>query len=58
MYKRILLPTDGSEVTAKAVKTAIALARLTGAPLTATLSSVGRVVSGEKASRSIASGRA
>jgi nucleotide-binding universal stress UspA family protein len=31
MYKRILVPTDGSEITAKAIDTAIALARLTGA---------------------------
>jgi nucleotide-binding universal stress UspA family protein len=33
MYKRILVPTDGSEITAKAVDTAISLARLTGAEL-------------------------
>jgi nucleotide-binding universal stress UspA family protein len=33
MYKRILVPTDGSEITAKAVETAISLARLTGAEL-------------------------
>jgi nucleotide-binding universal stress UspA family protein len=31
MYKRILVPTDGSEITAKAVQTAIGLSRLTGA---------------------------
>jgi nucleotide-binding universal stress UspA family protein len=33
MYKRILVPTDGSEITAKALQTAIGLARLTGAQL-------------------------
>jgi nucleotide-binding universal stress UspA family protein len=33
MYKRILVPTDGSEITAKAIDTAISLARLTGADL-------------------------
>jgi nucleotide-binding universal stress UspA family protein len=33
MYKRILLPTDGSDITAKAVETALSLARLTGAEL-------------------------
>jgi nucleotide-binding universal stress UspA family protein len=33
MYKRILVPTDGSDVTAKAVQTAIAMARLTGGEL-------------------------
>jgi nucleotide-binding universal stress UspA family protein len=33
MYKRILVPTDGSEITAKAVSTAIALAKTTGATL-------------------------
>ena len=33
MYKRILVPTDGSEVTAKAVQTAIGMARLAGAEL-------------------------
>ena len=33
MYKRILFPTDGSEITAKAVQTAIAIARLCGAEL-------------------------
>ena len=31
MFKRILVPTDGSDITAKAVHTAIALAKLTGA---------------------------
>ena len=30
MYKRILVPTDGSDITAKAVQTAIELARLGG----------------------------
>lgn len=30
MYKRILVPTDGSEISAKAVKAAVSLARLTG----------------------------
>jgi nucleotide-binding universal stress UspA family protein len=33
MYKRILLPTDGSEITAKAVQAAIGMARLAGAEL-------------------------
>lgn len=33
MFKRILVPTDGSEITAKAVDTAVALARLSGASL-------------------------
>jgi nucleotide-binding universal stress UspA family protein len=33
MYKRILVPTDGSEVTAKAVQTAIGLAKLAGGEL-------------------------
>jgi nucleotide-binding universal stress UspA family protein len=33
MYKRILVPTDGSEITAKAVRTAIDLAKTTGAAL-------------------------
>ncbi|MEY2655292.1 MAG: hypothetical protein RLZZ524_2320 [Pseudomonadota bacterium] len=31
MYKRILVPTDGSDITAKAVGTAVQLAKLTGA---------------------------
>lgn len=35
MYHRILIPTDGSEVTAKAVNTAIGLARAFGARLDA-----------------------
>ena len=30
MFKRILFPTDGSEITAKALPTAIEMARLTG----------------------------
>jgi len=33
MYKRILVPTDGSEITTKAVQTAISLAKLCGAEL-------------------------
>jgi len=33
MYQRILFPTDGSEITAKALQTAVGLARLTGAQL-------------------------
>ena len=33
MFKRILVPTDGSEITAKAVDTAIALAASVGAQL-------------------------
>jgi nucleotide-binding universal stress UspA family protein len=33
MYKRILIPTDGSDITAKAVQSAVALARLCGAEL-------------------------
>lgn len=33
MYKRILFPTDGSDITAKALQDAVALARLTGAEL-------------------------
>jgi len=33
MYKRILFPTDGSEITRKALQTAIGLAKLTGAEL-------------------------
>ena len=31
MFKRILIPTDGSDITAKAVQTALALAKLHGA---------------------------
>ncbi|MCC6248236.1 MAG: universal stress protein [Rubrivivax sp.] len=33
MYKRILFPTDGSEVTEKALTTAISLAKLSGAQI-------------------------
>ena len=33
MYKRILIPTDGSDITEKAVQAAIGLARLCGATL-------------------------
>jgi nucleotide-binding universal stress UspA family protein len=33
MYKRILVPTDGSEITAKAVRTAIELAKISAAAL-------------------------
>jgi len=33
MYKRILVPTDGSEITAKAVQTAVALASRAGGSL-------------------------
>jgi nucleotide-binding universal stress UspA family protein len=33
MYQRILVPTDGSDITAKAVRTAIDLAKLSGAEL-------------------------
>jgi nucleotide-binding universal stress UspA family protein len=33
MYKRILVPTDGSDITSKAVGTAISLARALGAQL-------------------------
>ena len=33
MFKRILVPTDGSELTARAVQTAISLTKLTGAEL-------------------------
>jgi nucleotide-binding universal stress UspA family protein len=35
MYKRILLPTDGSDITTKAVQTAIGLAKALGAQLSA-----------------------
>lgn len=35
MYKRILVPTDGSDITGKAVQTAIELAALAGAELMA-----------------------
>jgi nucleotide-binding universal stress UspA family protein len=33
MYKRILFPTDGSEITAKALKTAVGMAQLSGGEL-------------------------
>ena len=33
MFKRILVPTDGSDITAKAVQTASAMAKLLGAAL-------------------------
>lgn len=33
MYKRILVPTDGSEITAKAVQCAVDMAKLTGAEI-------------------------
>jgi nucleotide-binding universal stress UspA family protein len=33
MYKRVLFPTDGSEITNKAMESAIAMARLCGAEL-------------------------
>ncbi len=33
MFKRILVPTDGSDITGKAVQTAIDLAKVTGAQL-------------------------
>ena len=33
MYQRILVPTDGSDITSKAVSTAIGLAKLSGATL-------------------------
>ena len=33
MYKRIIVPTDGSDITAKAVQTAITLAKTLGAKL-------------------------
>jgi nucleotide-binding universal stress UspA family protein len=35
MYKRILVPTDGSEITGKAIVTAVGLAKLTGASVEA-----------------------
>jgi nucleotide-binding universal stress UspA family protein len=35
MYRNILVPTDGSDITAKAVQTAITLAKTLGATLTA-----------------------
>jgi nucleotide-binding universal stress UspA family protein len=33
MYKRILFPTDGSEITEKALQTAVAVAKMAGAEL-------------------------
>jgi nucleotide-binding universal stress UspA family protein len=33
MYKRILVPTDGSDITVKAVRAAVGLAKLSGAQL-------------------------
>ena len=33
MYKRILFPTDGSDITAKALQTALGMARMAGAEL-------------------------
>jgi nucleotide-binding universal stress UspA family protein len=33
MFKRILFPTDGSEITTKALQTALGMAKLTGAEL-------------------------
>ncbi|MEW6097986.1 MAG: universal stress protein [Pseudomonadota bacterium] len=33
MYKRILVPTDGSDITQRAVQSAISLAKLTGAQI-------------------------
>ena len=35
MYKHILVPTDGSDITGKAIESAVVLARLAGAQLTA-----------------------
>ncbi|MFN7727326.1 MAG: universal stress protein [Rubrivivax sp.] len=35
MYKRILVPTDGSDITPKAIAAAVSLARLTGAEILA-----------------------
>jgi nucleotide-binding universal stress UspA family protein len=35
MFKRILFPTDGSDITAKALQTALSLARLSGAEVKA-----------------------
>jgi nucleotide-binding universal stress UspA family protein len=35
MYKHILVPTDGSDITGKAIESAVALAKLAGAQLTA-----------------------
>jgi nucleotide-binding universal stress UspA family protein len=33
MYQRVLVPTDGSDISAKAIQTAIGIAKLTGASL-------------------------
>ena len=33
MYKRILVPTDGSDITQRAISTAVSLAKLTGAEI-------------------------
>jgi nucleotide-binding universal stress UspA family protein len=33
MYKRILVPTDGSDITAKAISTAVTLAKVVGAQI-------------------------
>ncbi|MBL8308669.1 MAG: universal stress protein [Rubrivivax sp.] len=35
MFKRILFPTDGSDITGKALQTALSLARLSGAEISA-----------------------
>lgn len=35
MYKRILVPTDGSDITSKAISSAVSLAKLTGAEVVA-----------------------
>jgi nucleotide-binding universal stress UspA family protein len=35
MYKRILVPTDGSDITAKAISTAVTLAKTVGAAISA-----------------------
>ena len=35
MYKHILVPTDGSDITGKAIETAVALAKLSGAQIVA-----------------------
>jgi nucleotide-binding universal stress UspA family protein len=35
MFKRILFPTDGSDITAKALQTALSMARLSGAEIKA-----------------------
>jgi len=43
MYKHILLPTDGSELSKAAVKHGIALAKAIGAKVTALVVSTGRI---------------